>query len=270
MSGDVQSVIAQFASTGVNVYVLSCDDPVAVAQIALRAGIVSPSIVHGNQIDVLDDVSLDNLVRHARVFGRVTPDHKQRIIAALQRAGKRVAMVGDGVNDLLALKQADVAVAMQSGSAVVRQVADVVLLDDQVGVLQHMVVVGRQIFERMNVVLNHFLFRVIISALVLTVGLVFGRVLWNPIDSSLLALIGVALPAMLIVSWSNLVMPVRLQSRPQLWRDAWRYGTGLVLVSVVAVWQIPDMTAQLLLGCCVVAIWGRLIVGFGWPAERDS
>jgi cation-transporting ATPase E len=263
-------VIAQFATTGVNVYVLSGDDPVAVAQIALRAGIVSPSIVHGNQIDVLDDVSLDNLVRHARVFGRVTPDHKQRIIAALQRAGKRVAMVGDGVNDLLALKQADVAVAMQSGSAVVRQVADVVLLDDQVGVLQHMVVVGRQIFERMNVVLNHFLFRVIISALVLTVGLVFGRVLWNPIDSSLLALIGVALPAMLIVSWPNLYMPVPLQSRRQLWRDACWFGGVLSVATALLLWLMPDMAPMLLLGSCVLVIWGRLIVGFGWPAERDS
>jgi cation-transporting P-type ATPase E len=270
MRDDVQMVIGQFADAGVHVYVLSGDDPVAVAQIARRAGIVSPSIVHGNQIDVLDDVSLDNLVRHARVFGRVTPDHKQRIIVALQHAGKRVAMVGDGVNDLLALKQADVAVAMQSGSAVVRQVSDVVLLDDRIAVLQQMVVVGRQIYQRMNVVLNHFLFRVIISALVLTVGLVFGHVLWNPIDSSLLALIGVALPAMLIVSWPNLIMPVRLQSRRQLWRDAWWYGGALSVAAALLLWRMPDMAPMLLLGSCVLVIWVRLAVGFVWATNRDS
>ena len=270
MRDAVQAVICQFADAGVSVYVLSGDDPVAVAQIAHRAGIASQSVVHGHQIDVLDDTALAETVRHARVFGRVTPDHKQRIIAALQRSGQRVAMVGDGVNDMLALKQADVAVAMQSGSAAVRQVADVVLLDDRIAVLQQMVVVGRQIYQRMNAVLNHFLFRVIISAVVLTIGLLFGRVVWNPIDSSLLALIGVALPALILVSWPNLSIPVRMQSRRQLWRDAWWYGGALVVCSMLMLWLIPDMAPELLLGVCVAVIWGRLLVGFGHGPVRDS
>lgn len=270
MRNAVESVITQFTDAGVSLYVLSGDDPVAVAQIARRAGITSPSLVHGNQIDELDDASLDILVRHVRVFGRVTPDHKQRIIAALQRAGQRVAMVGDGVNDLLALKQADVAVAMQSGSAAVRQVADVVLLNDQMGVLQSLVVVGRQIYQRMNVVLNHFLLRVILSAIVLTVGLMFGRIVWNPIDSSLLALIGVALPALLIVSVPNLALPACLQSRRQLWRDACGYGGVVTAVTALVLWIAPDMAPVFLLIACVVLIWARLIVGFLWARDRDS
>ncbi|MBM4414635.1 MAG: HAD-IC family P-type ATPase, partial [Chloroflexi bacterium] len=267
---DVQTVIDQFAAAGVAVFVLSGDDPVAVAQIALRAGIASSTIVHGQQIDALDDGALDATVRHARVFGRVTPDHKQRIIAALQRAGQRVAMVGDGVNDLLALKQADVAVAMQSGSAAVRQVADVVLLADQIAVLQQMVVVGRQIFQRMNAVLNHFLFRVMMSALVLVVGLLFGRVLWSPIDSTFLALIGVALPAVLLVSWPSLYIPVRLQSRRQLWRDAIWYGGVLVVLSIAVLWLLPGWTSTLLLGVCVALIWGRLLIGYARANAPDS
>jgi cation-transporting P-type ATPase E len=270
MRADVQTVIGQFADAGVSVYVLSGDDPVAVAQIAHRAGIESQSVVHGHQIDVLDDASLADAVRHARVFGRVTPDHKQRIIAILQRAGQRVAMVGDGVNDVLALKQADVAVAMQSGSAAVRQVADVVLLDDRIAVLQQMVVVGRQIYQRMNAVLNHFLFRVMMSALVLAVGLLFGRVLWSPIDSTIIALIGVALPAVLVVSWPRLGIPVRLQSRRQLWRDAVWLGGVLVVLSVVVLWILPDVAAVLLLGLCITMIWGRLIVGFVRANVQDS
>ena len=269
MRADVQTVIAQFADAGVNIYVLSGDDPVAVAEIAKRAGIVSPLVVHGHQIDVLDDTALADTVRHARVFGRVTPDHKQRIIAALHRAGQRVAMVGDGVNDLLALKQADVAVAMQSGSAAVRQVADVVLLDDRIAVLQEMVIVGRQIFQRMNAVLNHFLFRVVLSAVVLTVGLLVGRVVWNPIDSSFLALIGVALPAIIIVSWPNLVIPSRLQSRRQLWRDAVWYGVALVVFSLLVLWLVPEVAHLALLGACVALIWGRLLVGFCRVPESD-
>lgn len=270
MRDAVESVIAQFADAGVVLYVLSGDDPVAVAQVARQAGIASPSIVHGNQIDELDDASLDTLVRHVRVFGRVTPDHKQRIITALQRAGQRVAMVGDGVNDLLALKQADVAVAMQSGSAAVRQVADVVLLNDQMGVLQSLVVVGRQIYQRMNVVLNHFLLRVILSAIVLTVGLMFGRIVWNPIDSSLLALIGVALPALLIVSVPNLALPVYLRSRRQLWSDACGYGGVVTAITALVLWLTPDMAPVFLLIACIVLIWMRLIVGFIWARDRDS
>lgn len=262
MRADVQSVVTQYANAGVALYVLSGDDPEAVRQIAQRAGIASPSIVHGNQIDDLDDSQLARLVRQAHVFGRVTPDHKQRIIAALQRAGQRVAMVGDGMNDLLALKQADVAVSMQSASAAVRQVADVVLLDDQIAVLYQMRAVGQQIFGRMNVVLNHFLFRVMMSALVLSVGLLFGRVLWNPIDSSLLALIGVALPALLIVSWPQLSMPVRLQSRHQLWRDAGRIGVVLACVTGVILWVTPQLAPSVMLGLCILVIWGRIIVGF--------
>ena len=267
---DVQTVIGQFAAAGVDVFVLSGDDPVAVAQIAQRAGITSSTLVHGRQIDALDDAALDVAVRHARVFGRVTPDHKQRIIAALQRAGQRVAMVGDGVNDMLALKQADVAVAMQSGSAAVRQVADVVLLADQVVVLQQMVGVGRDIYQRMNAVPNHFLFRVMMSALVLAVGLLFGRVLWSPIDSTIIALIGVALPAVLVVSWPRLSIPVRLQSRRQLWRDAVWLGGILVVLSFVVLWLLPNEASMLLLGVCVVLIWGRLIIGFVRANVQDS
>ncbi|MFZ9856864.1 MAG: HAD-IC family P-type ATPase [Roseiflexaceae bacterium] len=262
MRADVQSVITQYTNAGVALYILSGDDPDAVAQIAQQAGIASPSIVHGNQIDDCDDSQLARLVHQSRIFGRVTPDHKQRIIAALQRAGQRVAMVGDGINDIPALKQADVAIAMQSGSAAVRQLADVVLLDDQVGVLHHMGLVGRQIYTRMNVVLNHFLFRVMMSALVLSVGLFFGRVLWNPIDSSLLALIGVALPALIIVSWPQLELPMRLQLRHQLWRDAWHTGVVLVCVTGVMLWLVPHLAPSVMLGVCILVIWGRIIVGF--------
>ncbi len=267
---DVQTVIGQFVTAGVDVYVLSGDDPFAVAQIARRAGITSTTIVHGQQVDALDDDALDTTVRDARVFGRVTPDHKQRLIATLQRAGQRVAMVGDGVNDLLALKQADVAVAMQSGSAAVRQVADVVLLADRIVVLQQMVVLGRQIYQRMNAVLNHFLFRVMMSALVLAVGLLFGRVLWSPIDSTVIALIGVALPAVLLVSWPNLIIPMRLQSRRQLWHDAIWYGGALVVLSIVVLWLLSELAAVLLLGVCVVLIWGRLYIGFSRANAQDS
>lgn len=260
MRESVDDVIAQFARAGVDVYVLSGDDPVAVAHIARRAGISSATHVHGQQLDDLDDDALERMLLQARVFGRVTPLHKQRIVAALQRIGRRVAMVGDGINDVYALKQADVAVAMQSGSAVTRQISDVVLLNDHVVALQQMVVVGRQIYQRMNVVLNHFLFRVVISALVLAVGLLFGQIVWSPIDSTLLALIGVALPAILIVTIPHLDLPSALSSRPQLWRDARIVGGAMILITIVVLMVLPAHAPVILLVCSIVAIWGRLLL----------
>ena len=107
--------------------VISGDDPDTVAALATQAGLFPTAPVHGSTLDGLSDPELDHVVADSTVFGRIAPEQKERIVASLRRQGRYVAMVGDGVNDARALKAAHVGVAMRSGSAVTRDVADIVL-----------------------------------------------------------------------------------------------------------------------------------------------
>ena len=116
--------------TGSALKVLSGDDPRTVAALATQAGLDAGEPVTGADLDGLDDAELDRLVARTTVFGRIAPEQKERIVDSLRRQGRYVAMIGDGVNDARALKRAHVGVAMRSGSAVTRDVADIVLIDD--------------------------------------------------------------------------------------------------------------------------------------------
>ena len=129
---EVAETVRRFRADGVAVKVLSGDDPRTVAALAIQAGLDAGEPVPGAALDGLDDPALDALVARTTVFGRVAPEHKERIVASLRRQGRYVAMIGDGVNDARALKAAQVGVAMCSGSAVTRDVADIVLVDDSI------------------------------------------------------------------------------------------------------------------------------------------
>ncbi len=107
--------------------------------------------ITGQKLERMDDASLEEAVKTATVFARVTPAHKLRIVKALQKSGNRVAMTGDGVNDAPAVKQAEVGVAMgQGGTDVTRQAADLVLLDDNFATLAKAVKEGRVIYQNIR------------------------------------------------------------------------------------------------------------------------
>jgi cation-transporting ATPase E len=130
LRSDAADTIARMADEGVSLEVLSGDAPGTVAALAARAGIASAAPVHGSDLAALSDPELGRVVTRTSVFGRIDPEQKERIVASLRRQGRYVAMVGDGINDARALKAAQVGVAMRSGSAVTRGVADIVLTDD--------------------------------------------------------------------------------------------------------------------------------------------
>ena len=122
----------------------------------------------------MDDAGLAEAVRTRSVFGRVPPSLKARLVGALRESGEWVAMVGDGVNDILSLKQAQLGISMQSGSQATRAVADIVLLEDSFSALPEAVIEGQRIIAGMHDSLAVFLTRVLYMALVI-LGAVAGR-----------------------------------------------------------------------------------------------
>jgi Ca2+-transporting ATPase len=137
-------------AAGITVMMLTGDHPATALAIAASVGIASPRALTGAEIEQMTDAELASSLREVRVFSRLLPEHKLRIVAVLQAGGEVVAMTGDGLNDALALKQADVAVAMgERGSEVAREVSDLVLLDDDFATIVTAVEEGRMIYENL-------------------------------------------------------------------------------------------------------------------------
>ncbi|MBK9180496.1 MAG: HAD-IC family P-type ATPase [Acidimicrobiales bacterium] len=153
---DAAEILRYFTDQGVRLKVISGDHPATVAAVARRAGV--PHV--GRPVDArtlpVEPAALAASVAAATVFGRVTPHQKREMVHALQSRGETVAMTGDGVNDVLALKDSDMGIAMGSGSAATRAVAELVLLDNRFATLPTVLAAGRRVFNNMERVANLF------------------------------------------------------------------------------------------------------------------
>ncbi len=162
---EAADTVAWFGAEGVSLRVISGDHPATVAAVATRVGIdVGAGPVDAGQLPD-DPDELQAVMERHRVFGRVTPTQKQAMVHALQAAGHVVAMTGDGVNDVLALKDADLGIAMGSGSAATRAVGRVVLLDDSFARLPSVVAEGRRVIANIERVANLFLTKTVYATL---------------------------------------------------------------------------------------------------------
>jgi cation-transporting ATPase E len=183
--------------------VLSGDDPRTVAAIAARAGLDPGVPVPGILLDGLDEVAMDRLVDRTTVFGRLTPEHKETVVRSLRRQNHYVAMVGDGVNDARALKGAHVGVAMRSGSAVTRDVADMVLVDDAFAALPPARREGRRIINGIALSMYVFLARVATQGLVILAVTMLGLGFpYSPTQVGL-TLLTVGVPTLFLTSWAR-------------------------------------------------------------------
>jgi HAD ATPase, P-type, family IC len=161
-----------FKAQGVNIKVISGDNPKTVSQIAIQAGIENAQ----NYIDasILDsDEKICKAVSNYTVFGRVTPKQKQKLVKALQAKGHTVAMTGDGVNDILAMKDADCSVAMASGSEAATWAAQVVLLDSDFAHMPDLVYEGRRVVNNIERSASLFLVKNIFSLLLALLSAIF-------------------------------------------------------------------------------------------------
>jgi cation-transporting P-type ATPase E len=204
---EVAEAIARFRADGVAVKVLSGDDPRTVAALTTQAGLDAGDPVPGAALDGLDDAGLDRLVTRTAVFGRVAPEHKERIVTALRRQGHYVAMIGDGVNDARALKRAHVGVAMRSGSAVTRDVADIVLVDDSFAALLPAQREGRRIINGIATSMYVFLARVASQGLVIVAVTMLGLGFpYSPTQVGL-TLLTVGVPTLFLTFWARPTPP---------------------------------------------------------------
>ncbi len=169
---DTHETIRFLLDQGVDLKVLSGDDPRTVGSIAADAGIVlQAEPVDGRTLPV-DEAELARLTRSATVVGRISPEGKRRFVEALARDGRYVAMIGDGVNDVPALKACRLAIAQGSGTQMAKAVSDVVLVSGDFGSVPRMVAEGRQILRNIHRVTKLFVAKSVFAAfLIVTIGL---------------------------------------------------------------------------------------------------
>jgi len=176
---EVPEAIAQVQQAGVRVIMITGDHSGTAQAIARHIGMASTEAMTGAELEQLDDAALQLAVKRISVFARVSPEHKLRLVQALQSAGEFVAMTGDGVNDAPALKRANVGVAMgQRGSDVSREVADLVLLDDNFATIVGAIEEGRSIYANIQKFIR-FLFS---TNLALVLLVVLGAVIAYGLD----------------------------------------------------------------------------------------
>ena len=186
--------IRYFYEQGIDVKVISGDHPLAASALAKQAGIREAD--RCVQADLLDDQALKLAAGIYTVFGRVTPSQKQKLISALQQKGHRVAMIGDGVNDLQAMRQADCSAAIGNGSDAARQTAQMVLLDSDFSVLRDVISEGRRVVNNLTKSAGVFFIKTIYSLLLCAACLVLGTNFpFIPIQITLIDAVIEAFPA---------------------------------------------------------------------------
>lgn len=163
---DAIDTIKWFKENDVDVKVISGDNPVTVSEVARRAGIKNAS--HYLSLEGLSDIEVENAANQYTVFGRVTPEQKAILVRAIKKAGNTVAMTGDGVNDILAMKEADCAVSVASGSEAARNVSNLVLQDNNFSSMPKVVYEGRRVI---NNVKNSASLYIMKTLLILTLAL---------------------------------------------------------------------------------------------------
>lgn len=206
---DARDTLDYFASQNVEVKVISGDNARSVGAVAQSLGLGSPESAVDARTLPDDPAELADVVSDGVIFGRVRPDQKRAMVAALQSRADTVAMTGDGVNDVLALKDADIGVAMGSGSSAARAVAQIVLLDNKFATLPYVVGEGRRVIGNIERVSNLFLTKTVYAVLLaLFVGVagVAGKIFgfaslsypFQPIHVTISAWFTIGVPAFIL------------------------------------------------------------------------
>jgi magnesium-transporting ATPase (P-type) len=231
-------------AAGIRVKMITGDHAETARAIAGEIGIGNGQVLSGNELDALDDAALRKVVHEVDVFARASPEHKLRLVKALQANGEIVAMTGDGVNDAPALKRADIGVAMgMKGTEVAKEAAEMVLADDNFATIAHAVQEGRTVYDNIKKAIVFIMPTNGGEAGVVLIAVFFGMVL--PIT-----------PVQIL--WVNMVTAVTLalalsfeKAEPDVMRRAPRAANEPIL-SGFMIWRISFVSALLALGTIVL------------------
>ena len=191
-----------FLEQGVELRVISGDDPRTVSAIARLAGVPGAELyVDASKLDTPE--KLDAAVDEARVFGRVTPQQKRELVDALHRRGRTVAMTGDGVNDVLALREADCSISMASGSAAARNVSEIVLADNDFAHMPEVVAEGRRSINNLQRSASLFLVKTVFAAVLALICIVLPPYPFIPIQMSLISTTVIGIPSFVLALEPN-------------------------------------------------------------------
>lgn len=194
---------AYFAKQGVRIKVISGDNALTVSEVAKRAGI-DRAEKYIDARELTDDRKLRAAAEEYTVFGRVTPEQKRKLISAMKAAGHTVAMTGDGVNDVLALKEADCSVAMASGSEVACQVSHVVLLNSDFASMPSVVMEGRRVINNIERSASLYLVKNIFSFVMALISLAFTLPYpLTPAQLSLVSTLSIGIPSFILAMEPN-------------------------------------------------------------------
>ncbi|MCC8074978.1 MAG: cation-translocating P-type ATPase [Clostridiales bacterium] len=252
-----------FRQQGVNVKVISGDSPVTVSEVALRAEIPNAD-QYVDARTLHTDEELAQAAERYTVFGRVTPEQKRQLVRAMHQAGHTVAMTGDGVNDVLALKEADCSVAMASGSQVACQVSHIVLLESDFSAMPSVVAEGRRVINNIERSASLYLVKNIFSLCLAAISLIFTFTYpFSASQMSLVSAITIGLPSFVMALEPN---KNRIQGRfmPNvIYRALPSAMSDLVLsIGVVLFYIVFDLSGDELSTICtlVLAVVGLLMV----------
>jgi cation-transporting ATPase E len=271
---DAAETLRYFASQGVTVKIISGDNPRTVAAVARRVGL-DPGVVVDARTLPDEPGALADAVDAGTVFGRVTPQQKRAMVRALQSRGHVVAMTGDGVNDALALKDADIGVAMGSGAPATRAVAQIVLMDGRFAHLPDVVAEGRRVMANVERVANLFVIKNV-YAMVLALAVAGAR--WPypflPRHLTLISSLTIGIPGFFLA-----LAPNSRRYEPGFLRRVLRFTAPTGVVSAAAVFAAytvartvqhvkPDQartaafSAIMVIGLWVLALLSRPLVGW--------
>lgn len=197
------ATLSYFKEQGVDIKVISGDHPVTVSQVAKRAGLENyEAYIDATTLD--SEKKIEEAVQNYQVFGRVTPQQKKAMVLALKRQGHSVGMSGDGVNDVLAFKEADVSIAMASGSDIAKASANLVLLDSNFDALPYVLYEGRRVINNIQRVATLFLTKTIFSCILifLTLAVAF-QYPFVPIHLTFVSTLTIGIPSFFLALEPN-------------------------------------------------------------------
>ncbi|MDQ1467194.1 MAG: cation-transporting P-type ATPase [Actinomycetota bacterium] len=258
---DAPETLRYFAQQGVTLKVISGDNPRTVGAVAARVGLPgSQRVIDARELPTADD-ELAEVVEANSVFGRVSPQQKRRIVGALQARGHTVAMTGDGVNDALALKDADIGIAMGNGAAATRAVAQLVLLDSNFASLPGIVAEGRRVIANVERVANLFVTKTVYAVLLaVAVGVARWPYPFLPRHLTIVSSFTIGIPAFLLA-----LAPNAARSRPgfveRVLRFALPAGSIVAVATFVAYWNARGREHLSLTGSRTTATIVLLVAG---------